>query len=234
MALRKGTVAGMAACAITVGAIGWGGYSALSTLSWLRQAEASLGPQPLLYTSNVSAKGDRLSVFRRDRSAVAPAPNFLTVAPMQQAPVTTVAFAPTQTPDDLQATAAVPAPVASPQAAPPAQPRHVEKPKPPKPTNALLDDKQIASIKTRLRLTSDQEGYWPPVEAALRDVVKQQKREARKQNALGPVTIDVNSPEVQRLTWAAMPLLMRMREDQKREVRTLARVIGLDQVASQI
>ena len=98
----------------------------------------------------------------------------------------------------------------------------------------LLDDAQIASIKGRLRLTADQEGYWAPVEAALRDVVKQQSREARRKEGLGPVAIDVNSPEVQRLTWAAMPLLMRMREDQKREVRTLARVIGLDAVASQI
>jgi hypothetical protein len=68
----------------------------------------------------------------------------------------------------------------------------------------------------------------------LRDVVKQQAREARKKQGLGPITIDTGSPEVQRLTWAAMPLLMRMREDQKREVRTLARVIGLDSVASQI
>jgi hypothetical protein len=50
----------------------------------------------------------------------------------------------------------------------------------------------------------------------------------------GKVNIDVNSPEVQRLIWAAMPLLMRLREDQKREVRALARVIGMESVASQI
>jgi hypothetical protein len=48
------------------------------------------------------------------------------------------------------------------------------------------------------------------------------------------VDIDVNSPEVQKLIWAAMPLLMRLREDQKSEVRKLARIIGLEQVASQI
>ena len=52
--------------------------------------------------------------------------------------------------------------------------------------------------------------------------------------ATGRVNIDVNAPEVQKLIWAAMPLLMRLREDQKSEVRKLARVIGLDQVASQI
>jgi hypothetical protein len=48
------------------------------------------------------------------------------------------------------------------------------------------------------------------------------------------VAIDVNSPEEQNLISAAMPLLMRLREDQKGEVRKLARVIGLEQVASQI
>jgi len=40
--------------------------------------------------------------------------------------------------------------------------------------------------------------------------------------------------EVQQLKSAAMPLLFQLREDQKREVRTLARLIGLEQVASQI
>ncbi len=50
----------------------------------------------------------------------------------------------------------------------------------------------------------------------------------------GKVNIDINSPEVQKLIWAAMPLLMRLRDDQKSEVRKLARVIGLEQVASQI
>ena len=48
------------------------------------------------------------------------------------------------------------------------------------------------------------------------------------------MNIDTNSPEVQKLIWAAMPLLMRLREDQKSEVRKLARVIGLEQVAAQI
>ena len=50
----------------------------------------------------------------------------------------------------------------------------------------------------------------------------------------GKVSIDINRPEVQKLIWAAMPLLMRLREDQKHEVRKLARVMGLEQVASQI
>ena len=99
--------------------------------------------------------------------------------------------------------------------------------------SGLLDDGQINGLKGRLRLTSDQVEYWPAVEAALRDVVRKQLRDT-KHVVGGKVNIDTNSPEVQKLVWAAMPLLMRLREDQKSEVRKLARVIGLEQVASQI
>jgi len=55
-----------------------------------------------------------------------------------------------------------------------------------------------------------------------------------QKHAQGKASIDVNAPEVQKLVWAAMPLLMRLREDQKHEVRKLARVMGLESVAAQI
>ena len=133
-----------------------------------------------------------------------------------------------------------PTPVIEPKSASvmPAPPPH-DKPKrllpPPGPPaqSGLLDDGQINGLKGRLRLTEDQVEYWPAVEAALRDVVRTQLRGTRHAVA-GKVNIDTNAPEVQKLIWAAMPLLMRLREDQKSEVRKLARVIGLEQVASQI
>ena len=40
--------------------------------------------------------------------------------------------------------------------------------------------------------------------------------------------------EVQQLKSAAMPLLFQLREDQKDEVRRLARIIGLEKVAAAI
>ena len=84
-------------------------------------------------------------------------------------------------------------------------------------------------------MTSQQAQYWPAVEAALRDVARQQAIEARKRHPhKPPPPLDVNSAEVQRLIHAAMPLLQRLREDQKREVRTLVRVLGLTTVASYI
>lgn len=102
---------------------------------------------------------------------------------------------------------------------------------PPAASSGVLDDAQIAGIRSRLRLTADQAEYWPAVEEALRDVARTQ---FRHHNPHVKTAIDTDAPEVQKLKWAAMPLLMRLSEDQKNEVRKLARVIGLEQVASQI
>ncbi|WP_426439949.1 hypothetical protein [Bradyrhizobium genosp. P] len=104
----------------------------------------------------------------------------------------------------------------------------------PQKSYTLLSDAQIAGIKARLKLSSDQESYWPPVETALRAVAR--KIHARRQGdpAAGSMPIDPDSEEVQQLKSAAMPLLFQLREDQKSEVRSLARLIGLDKVAAMI
>ncbi|MET4801154.1 hypothetical protein [Bradyrhizobium sp. LB11.1] len=113
----------------------------------------------------------------------------------------------------------------------PAKPKVAAKPQK---TYSLLSDVQIAGIRDRLKLSSSQEYYWPSVETALRNVVR--KISASKlSNPNGPsVPIDPNCDEVQQLKSAAMPLLFQLREDQKEEVRKLARVIGLEKVAQQI
>jgi hypothetical protein len=99
----------------------------------------------------------------------------------------------------------------------------------------MLDDAQIASIKRRLHLTPEQEQMWPAVEAALRNIAfakAREVREARRRDAR-PGAIDPNSAEVQDLKSAAIPLLMSFSSEQKDEVRNLAHVMGLDQLASQ-
>ena len=113
------------------------------------------------------------------------------------------------------------------------KPKPVAKPQPQK-NYSLLSDVQIAGIRDRLKLSSSQEYYWPSVESALRNVVK--KISANKlSNPGGPnVQIDPNCDEVQQLKSAAMPLLFQLRDDQKEEVRKLARIIGLEKVAQQI
>jgi hypothetical protein len=115
-----------------------------------------------------------------------------------------------------------------------AAPEKPKRPAAPPETSNMLDDGAIAGLKTRLRLTEDQLGYWPAVESALREVARTQLRHSKKQMQTGKVNIDVNSPEVQKLIWAATPLIMRLRADQKNEVRKLARIMGLEQVAQQI
>jgi hypothetical protein len=115
----------------------------------------------------------------------------------------------------------------------PQKPKLVARPAPQK-TYALLSDVQIAGIKERLKLSSDQESYWPAVESALRAVARKIHATRQADPGMTGAPIDPDAAEVQQLKSAAMPLLIQLREDQKREVRMLARLIGLEKVASQI
>jgi hypothetical protein len=103
----------------------------------------------------------------------------------------------------------------------------------------VVNDAQIASIKKRLNLTPDQEPLWPPVETALRNVSYVRKAREIKVASLGngtgagPMTyIDTNSAEVQQLKSAALPLIMRLNDEQKRQVKSMAYIMGLESVAS--
>jgi hypothetical protein len=94
----------------------------------------------------------------------------------------------------------------------------------------MLDDAQIASIKERLHLTPDQEQMWPAVEAALRNIAYTRAQQARSR-ATQPADIDPGS--VEGLKSAAVPLILSFNEEQKQQVRDLAHVMGLDQLASE-
>ena len=90
------------------------------------------------------------------------------------------------------------------------------------------------SIKTRLHLTPDQEQMWPAVEAALRNIAYTRSREAQRHGA--PANTQVASADgvdVRDLKSAAIPLIMSFNSEQKDEVRNLAHVMGLDQLATQ-
>jgi hypothetical protein len=102
----------------------------------------------------------------------------------------------------------------------------------------MLNDAQIASIKQRLHLTADQEGMWPAVEAALRNVAYARTRDAHRPgapaNAAQLASADPDSVEVQGLKSAAVPLIMSFSDEQRQEVRSLAHVMGLDKLASEL
>jgi hypothetical protein len=115
----------------------------------------------------------------------------------------------------------------------PQRPKPVSKP-PVQKSYALLSGAQIAGIKERLRLSAAQEYYWPAVEDALRAVARKIHTSRQGDARATGVSIDPDAAEVQQLKTAAMPLLFQLREDQKQEVRSLARLIGLEKVAAQI
>lgn len=216
------------------------GVAAVSVVARDSLPSAGLGMEAAIApiagpTANRDGKTDKLPVATAALTRTSPEP--VTVAlgePLRQA------FAP-EMPSGL--TSSVPslaAPMALPFATRPKLEAKVEpKPLPAKPpvqkNYTLLSDAQIAAIRGRLNLSPSQEYYWPSVEGALRAVAR--KMHASRQgnpNASGAPPIDPDSDEVQQLKSAAMPLLYRLREDQKQEVRSLARIIGLHAVAAQI
>jgi hypothetical protein len=188
-------------------------------------AGAAMVPAAALQTvvSNWENKSDRLAVALAASAApVDPTPTAtITPEPLRQA------FASTPAP----ATEAVKA-VESAAAPAPAKPKVAAKP-PVQKTYALLSEAQIAGIKDRLKLSESQAYYWPAVENALRGVARK-LHASRQTDPNAANAIDPDSPEVEQLKSAAMPLLFQLREDQKREVRQLARLIGLEKVASMI
>ncbi len=91
--------------------------------------------------------------------------------------------------------------------------------------NAVLSESQIASIKRRLNLTPDQERYWPAVAAELR---KMEYKRDHTQTA----AVDMSKVNVEGLKSAGYPLVMSFNDDQRRELKSLAHLMGLESVVS--
>jgi hypothetical protein len=94
-------------------------------------------------------------------------------------------------------------------------------------SNAVLNDSQIAGIKKRLNLTPEQERYWPAVEAELR------KMEYNKKGAQGGsrmASVDMSKVNIEGLKSAGFPLVMSFSDDQRRELKSLAHLLGLENV----
>jgi hypothetical protein len=89
----------------------------------------------------------------------------------------------------------------------------------PQPPNAMFNDAQIASLKSRLGLTPQQEERWPPMEEALRNMAWKQTNGRN-----GPV---VDPDAAKRLKDAADDFLAVLTERQKRDIRLLANIGGL-------
>lgn len=207
-------VAGAAAAAI-LGRDGLPDVAGFAGRFELAAAPVADGP-----VSNKESKQDKLAIATMALAAFEPQQTAVLSEPLRQAYASTA-------PSDIGAPNIVAAPAAPPKpkaaAKPPAQKNY-----------ALLSDVQIAGIKERLKLSPDQESYWPGVEKALRAIARKIHATRQADPAAAGAPIDPDAEEVQQLKSAAMPLLFQLREDQKREVRSLARIIGLEKVASMI
>jgi hypothetical protein len=183
---------------------------------------ASVPPDFAQVVSNRESKADRLTVAAASPEPTASEPTgAIPAEPLRQA------FAPTSSAEIEGLKLNDPVPAASPK------PKQLATKPPVQKSYTLLSDAQIAGIKERLKLSPSQEYYWPAVENALRAVARR-LHATRQTDPSAAAAIDPESPEVEQLKSAAMPLLFQLREDQKREVRQLARLIGLEKVAAMI
>jgi pyruvate/2-oxoglutarate dehydrogenase complex dihydrolipoamide acyltransferase (E2) component len=144
-------------------------------------------------------------------------------------------------PKPKPAAQAAPAPAAA--AAAPAQPKMVlasastkpvvaAAPKPARKSNTVLNDSQLASIKKRLNLTPDQERYWPAVEAELRKMEYTKTADNKSTQGTRMASIDTSKMDIQGLKSAGFPLVMSFSDDQRRELKSLTHLLGLESVMS--
>lgn len=104
---------------------------------------------------------------------------------------------------------------------------------------AAFADARIAALHAGLKLNADQEKLWPPVEGAIRDMVKlrQQRREAMQDRprfvddapaALRAMADAATSrgEALRKLADTAQPLYASLDPDQKRRAMILARPMG--------
>ena len=84
----------------------------------------------------------------------------------------------------------------------------------------------IERMKLALALTAEQEEFWPAIAAELHALGKAMQ----KTNGKGQ-KVSLDSEAIQRLYWAAAPLITRLSHEQKLKVKQMAHVMGLHQVA---
>ena len=82
----------------------------------------------------------------------------------------------------------------------------------------------IERMKMALALTAEQEEFWPAIAAELRTIGKMMSHKK------GQAT-KIDNDTIQRLYWAAAPLITRLSYEQKLRAKEMARLMGLTQVA---
>ena len=217
------------ACLAIIGGAGLGGLAAGFN------AREALTPEPsstVVATIANMAPSETVNLrFPADwaDAAVEPVSRMLALASADSGDISLFSPRPTYAATDADAPVMVEAmPRPRPAEAPPKVALASAAAKPVKPrSNLVLNDSQIASIKKRLNLTPEQARYWPAVEAELR------KMEYNKKSASGGshmASIDMSKVNVEGLKSAGYPLVMSFSDDQRRELKSLAHLLGLESV----
>jgi len=85
-----------------------------------------------------------------------------------------------------------------------------------------------------LKLTQEQERYWRPVEVALRDLARHKEQPESdglvRRVSRRVVSIVLNSAALERLVFAARPLIAKLNDEQKQAAGRLAQEMGLGPV----
>jgi zinc resistance-associated protein len=99
-------------------------------------------------------------------------------------------------------------------------------------------DQRIARMKATLRLTQEQERLWPPIESAIRSIIrKSEAYEASAGNVMQRVgararALAVDAAALKRVVTASQPLLRTLNPEQRRDALILARALGLGTFAA--
>jgi len=224
----RGISKSVLACIAILGGAGVGGLAAGLNV------RTGLSPQPVSSTVVAAiadmAPSDCVNLrFPADwaEAAAEPVSRMLALASADSGDISLFSPRPTYAATDADAPAKLEATPKPPAAAAPAKVALASATaKPAKPrSNHVLNESQIASIKKRLNLTPEQERYWPAVEAELR------KMEYDKKSTSGGsrmASIDMSKVNVEGLKSAGYPLVMSFSDDQRRELKSLAHLLGLE------
>ena len=93
----------------------------------------------------------------------------------------------------------------------------------------------VMRIKHVLKLTPEQRAFWPPVEAALRRLAREQQASSGgliHRISHRVVSVVLTASAIRQLTTAARPLLARLDDDQKMAAAQLADEMGLGPVVA--
>ena len=105
------------------------------------------------------------------------------------------------------------------------------------PAGPIIKESHIARLKTALNLTPYQQPFWGPVEAALRDIARQQSRDVAGVGFVQRMSDRASSAaadamRLRRLVAVARPLIRVLDDEQKREAMVLARHYGFERLVA--